>query len=169
MADAAKHQNFIADAPVNIVVCIDQEKIGLRYKERGVNFLSIQDTSNATILMMLTATALGLSTCWIGSFNEDEVKRILELPEHLKPVVIIPVGYSTEKSEAPRRIPFENLTWTNRYGKKYNISYLFQPGPKEEVKFKPIGNMIQEALEKYSKKERKSLDFSKLFRKSKKA
>jgi nitroreductase len=155
LSEACLHQHFIAEAPVIIVVCADKEKIGLRYKERGLQFYSIQDTANATMVLMLAATALGLGTCWIGSFNEEEVKKILELPENLRPVSIIPVGYSAERPEPSSRIPFENLTWTDKHGKKYDVSYLFQPGAKEEVKFKPVGNYIQDVLEKYRKKKGK--------------
>jgi len=165
LSEAGLHQHFIAEAPVVIVVCVDKDKIGLRYKERGLQLYSIQDTASATIILMLAATALGLGTCWIGSFNEEEVKKNLGLPENLRPVSIIPVGYPAEKPEPSSRIPFENLTWTDKYGKKYDISYLFQPGPKEEVEFKPIGNYIQDALEKYRKKKGKSTDFMKLFKK----
>ncbi|MEM7821607.1 MAG: nitroreductase family protein [Candidatus Aenigmatarchaeota archaeon] len=151
LAEASLDQEFVAKAPVDIVVCADMEKIGLKYGERGTNLYFAQDTANATMIILLTATALGLGSCWVGAFDEDDVKKILELPEKLKPVAIIPVGYAAEVGES-RRIPFENLTWTDRYGKKYDISYLFQPGPKEEVKFKPIGNYIQDVLEKYRKK-----------------
>jgi nitroreductase len=168
LATVALHQNFIAEAPVDIVVCADMEKIGLRHGERGINLYFAQDTANATMIMLLTATALGLSSSWVGAFDEDGVKRILELPKKLRPVAIVPVGYAAEKPEATKRIPFENLTWTDRYGKKYDISYLFQPGPKEETKYKPIGNYIQDALEKYMKSEKKRIDFVKFLRKIKK-
>jgi nitroreductase len=153
LAVAALEQNFIAEAPVNIVVCADMEKIGLRYGERGIRLYFAQDTANATMIMLLTATALGLGTCWVGAFDEDGVKRVLELPKNLKPVAIVSVGYAAEKPESPKRIPFENLTWTNKYGKKYDISYLFQPGPKEEIKYKPIGNFIQDALKMLKRRE----------------
>jgi nitroreductase len=159
LAAAALEQRFVAGAPVDIVVCADMEKIELKYGDRGSKLYFAQDTANATMIMMLTATALGLSSCWVGAFDEDKVRRVLELPENLKPVAIVPIGYAAETPEASKRIPFENLTWTDRYGKKYDISYLFQPGPKEEVEFKPIGNYIQDALEKYRKKEGKRLDF----------
>lgn len=165
LAAVALEQDFVAEAPVNIVVCADMEKIGLRYGERGIKLYFAQDTSNAIMIMLLTATALDLSSCWVGAFDEDKLKRILGLPENLKPVAIISVGYAAETPEVSGRIPFENLTWTEKYGKKYDISYLFQPGPKEEVEFKPVGNYIQDALEKYKKKSKKMPDFLKFLKK----
>lgn len=166
---AALQQNPIIEAPVTIVVCADMEKIGLKFDERGMRLYFAQDTAAATTILLLTATALGLSTCWIGSFDEEDVKNILELPVNLKPVVIIPIGYAAEKPEATSRIPFENLTWVDKHGKKYDISYLFQPGPKEETKFKPVGNYIQDALEKYRKtKGKEKSDFTNFLKKFRK-
>jgi nitroreductase len=43
--------------------------------------------------LILAATAEGLGTCWIADFNPDEVKRILDLPEDVKPIVLTPLGY----------------------------------------------------------------------------
>lgn len=165
LAVAALEQNFVAEAPVVIVVCADMDKIGLRHGERGLKLYFAQDTANATMTMLLTATALGLGSCWVGAFDENKVRKILQLPENLKPVAVIAVGYAAETPGESMRIPFENLTWTDKYGKKYDISYLFQPGPKEEIELKPIGNYIQDALEKYRKTEgRKKLDFLKFLK-----
>ncbi|HSB05669.1 MAG TPA: nitroreductase family protein [Thermodesulfobacteriota bacterium] len=36
---------------------------------------------------------LGLGTCWIGAFKEDETKKILNIPEHVRVVAMTPLGY----------------------------------------------------------------------------
>jgi nitroreductase len=46
---------------------------------------------------------MGLGTCWVGSFREDEVAKILKIPEGIRPVAIIPVGYPAESPEPPNR------------------------------------------------------------------
>jgi nitroreductase len=48
--------------------------------------------------MMLVAIENELGTCWVGAFREDEVSRLLILPDNLRPVSIVPLGY-------PARIP----------------------------------------------------------------
>ena len=93
LVKAASNQTFIAEAPVVIIVCINLEKIQQRYGKRGKDLYSIQDTAAATQNILLAATDLGLGTCWVGAFNEDEVKQILKLTKNLRPVIIIPVGY----------------------------------------------------------------------------
>ena len=99
----ASGQSFIAQAPLVIVGCTD-EKIGLRYGERGKSLFSICDVSASIQNLMLLAHAEGLGTCWIGSFDEGEVSKILSLPENLRPIVILPIGYPAEEPSAPPRV-----------------------------------------------------------------
>jgi len=151
LADAALRQGFIAEAPVVIVVCADLEKISMRFGKRGEALYGVQDTANATMLMMLAAHALGLSTCWVGAFDEDAVSHVVELPEKFKPVAIVPVGYALESPEKPERIPFETLASVNAFGKKYDISYAAGPDQGKEIRFTPIGDYIEGAFKKAEK------------------
>ncbi len=92
LAEAALHQNFIAQAPLAVVACLDR-RIAARYGDRGVNLYSIQDVAASIMNLMLVAQELRLGTCWVGAFNEFDVVEILDLPDHLRPVAIVPVGY----------------------------------------------------------------------------
>lgn len=167
LANAALKQTFVADAPVVVVVCIDKEKIKLRYGERGEAMYAFQDTASATMLLMLAAEALGLSTCWVGAFDEEKVDYILDLPNEVRPVAIVPVGYSDEVPLKPRRTPFEQRTWIDKYGKKYDIAYSVQPGDKgKEHRFKQIGNYLEDIfkqkIEERRAKPKKRLTFAEL-------
>jgi len=51
---------------------------------------------------MLRAYELGLGTCWVGAFDEGEVARILELPQNIKPVAVVTVGYPNESPQSNR-------------------------------------------------------------------
>ncbi len=52
----------------------------------------------------LAAAALGLGSCWVGAFDENEVKNIIEAPDYIRPVVILPIGYTNEEThQTPRR------------------------------------------------------------------
>jgi len=58
--------------------------------------------------LMLMAHELRLGTCWVGAFNEFNVVEILDLPDHLRPVALVPVGYPGRVPEGrQRRIPKE--------------------------------------------------------------
>jgi nitroreductase len=173
LANAALNQTFIADAPIVVVVCIDKEKIKLRYGDRGEALYAFQDTASATMLLMLAAEALGLSTCWVGAFDEEKVDYILDLPNQVRPAAIVPVGYSDEVPLKPRRTPFEQRTWIDKYGKKYDIAYSVQPGDKgKEYRFKQIGNYLEDLfkqkIEERGAKPKKRLTFAELIERYKK-
>ena len=51
--------------------------------------------------IVLEAFELGFGTCWIGAFNENEVKKILNIPENIKVVALLAIGLSDE-TPAPR-------------------------------------------------------------------
>ena len=106
LADAALHQTFIEEAPVVIVVCANVARSSWRYGSRGVNLYCLQDTAAATENLLLAAHALGLATCWVGAFHEDEAGKAVKTPKDVRPVAIVPVGHPAEKARAPpkRRI-----------------------------------------------------------------
>jgi nitroreductase len=108
LAKAALNQNFIAKAPLVIVGCCDLEKISW-YGERGKNLYTICDVSVAVENLMLIATSEGLGTCWVGAFDESEVSKILNLPKHERPIVIVPVGFPKKIPSPPERESEENL------------------------------------------------------------
>jgi len=167
---AALDQTQIVQAPVDIVVCADLEKANLRYSKRGEVFYSIQDTAAAIQIILFTANALGLGSDWIKAFDEDRARTILGLPQNLRPVAIVPVGYAIEEVAERKLMPFENVTWENNYGKKYELSYIIQPGIKRETSWKPIGNYIEEYFQKKKKEKPKTekLSFKQLLKKLKK-
>ncbi len=111
IARAAFGQSFIAEAPLTIVACTDN-KISKRYGDRGAHLYSIQDVSASIMNLMLVAHELGLGTVWVGAFDEWQVFEILKMPDNLRPVAIVPVGY-------PARIPSP----TPRVSKKEAVEF----------------------------------------------
>ena len=109
LAKAALNQSFIEEAPVVIVVCADEIRSSQGYGVRGKTLYCIQDTAAATQNIHLAAYSLGLGTCWVGAFNEEEARKILEIPEGVRPVAIIPVGYPAEKPSARNRRPLNQI------------------------------------------------------------
>jgi nitroreductase len=101
IAKAALNQMFIEEAPVVIVVCANEARSSWTYGSRGATLYCIQDTAAAIENILLAACALGLGTCWVGAFHEDEVRRILKIPKGLRPVAIIPIGHPAEKPSPP--------------------------------------------------------------------
>ena len=67
--------------------------------------------------MLTMATHLGLGTCWIGAFDEQRVKEILGIPEHIEVIALITLGYPGENAEVPPRVELERIvhweSWSN--------------------------------------------------------
>ena len=106
LALAALNQDFIAKAPLVVVGCTDS-KIEQRYGERGKNLYSICDVSCSIQNMMLLSHSEKLGSVWVGAFDEKEVSEILNLPENLRPIAIVPIGWPAERPEPPPRVSKE--------------------------------------------------------------
>ena len=119
VAQAANGQMWMADAPVTIVGCGLPEQA---YKHMGGHGNSAEiDVSIALDHLTLAAVAEGLGTCWIGAFDEKQVKRLLEIPRQVKPVAMTPLGYPASANlNSPindnRRKPPAEVFCADRYG-----------------------------------------------------
>ena len=102
LAHAALDQMFVAQAPLVIVVVSDVRRSARRYGERGVRFFSIIDGAFVAMLILLAVVEEGLGACFVGSFYDEQVQEVLGLPQEVRPIGIIPIGYC---AEAPRRFP----------------------------------------------------------------
>lgn len=96
---------------VIFVVCAVPDESAVRFEDRGRNLYALQDATIFASYLQLAAVSLGLSTCWVGSFNESEVSKILELPENLIPVALIPIGYSDEEVRPKERKNLQDLVF----------------------------------------------------------
>ncbi len=109
LARAAVEQDFLATAPLVILVAANRARSAERYGSRGANLYCIQDCAAATQNLMLAATALGLGTCWVGAFDEADVAHLVQLPETVRPLALIPVGYPAERPEVPPRLALRDV------------------------------------------------------------
>ena len=114
LSKAALNQEFIVEAPVNIIVCANLDRIS-PYGNRGRELYCIQDASAAVEHILLLAVNCGLGACWVGAFNENEVEKILQLPPYIRPVAIIPIGYPKDKALSTSRIDTKKLTHYNKW------------------------------------------------------
>ena len=103
----------VADAPVNIVVCADTAR-GLDATIASSIFPAVQN-------LLLAATALGLGSALttITAGYRAEMQGILGLPEHVRPVALVPIGFPARPLGPPRRAPFTDHTHRERYGRTW--------------------------------------------------
>ena len=105
---AAHNQHFIASAPIIIVAVANIKRSSSRYGSRGELF-AIQDATASVMNIMLAATNIGLGTCWIGAFDEDIVRDILNIPMGERPVAMVPIGYPDEDPVMPQRMDMDQI------------------------------------------------------------
>ena len=117
-------QRSVAEASALVVVVADLERATSRYGERGAKMYIYHDSGAAIQNMLLLCEAMGLGTCWIGAFNDAKIARLLELPEHVLPMAIIPIGYPNEDPEPPRKIPLDKITHEDTYEEQKIKEYL---------------------------------------------
>jgi nitroreductase len=96
LAEAAFTQQHVEQAPVIFAVCSNYVRSMSRYGERGILY-GLEDATIACTYMMLAVHAKGLQSCWTGAFDDEEVRRILDLPLHVRPIALLVVG----KGHAP--------------------------------------------------------------------
>ena len=104
LSEAALGQKSLIMSSVVFVICAEASRSVPRYGERGTKLYCLQDTAVATMNIILTASHNGLGSCWIGAFNEEMVSKTFQLPEGVRPIALLPVGYPADAPpQRPRR------------------------------------------------------------------
>lgn len=87
---------LLAGAPLAIVVAADPDKSDVWF----------EDASIASIIIQLQAEDLGLGSCWVQVYNREKddnttaeqyIKNLLGIPEHLRVLNAIAIGYKDEE------------------------------------------------------------------------
>ncbi len=109
LTEAAHNQQYILEAPLVMIFCADPKKSRIEYGDRGEELFCIQDATIACAYSQLAAHSLGLSSVWIGSFDEKKISEVLNLQKDLKPIAILPIGFANESPEITPRRPLEEV------------------------------------------------------------
>lgn len=103
LARAAGEQDFLEEAPVDLVFFADPNRSAVRYGERGITLYAVQDATIAATFALLAATDEGLATVWVGALDEAAVQALCG-ETTARPVAIVAVGHGAEApDESPRR------------------------------------------------------------------
>ncbi|MCK4600348.1 nitroreductase family protein [Candidatus Bipolaricaulota bacterium] len=92
LTKTAHGQEFVGQAPVVIAACATDTS---RIMPCGQVAYPIE-LAIAIDHMTLKAVEEGLGSCWIGDFEEDEVKKILDIPDQIRVVILLPLGYPVQ-------------------------------------------------------------------------
>ncbi len=112
LRDAANNQAFVAEAPVVIAGCAARSDHVMRCGQPSYAI----DVAIATAHLVQAAAAEGLGTCWIGAFDEPDVRRILEIPPGIRVVELITLGYPADASPVSKsRLPLREIVHWERW------------------------------------------------------
>jgi nitroreductase len=101
-------KDSLLNAPVCLVFCAHPERSS-KYGERGEKLYCIQDATIACSYAQLAATELGYGCVWIGAFEDDDVRKILEIDEKLVPIALLPIGIPDEEPIIKPRRDFSEI------------------------------------------------------------
>lgn len=118
IADACFQQNWMATAPIHILVCGVEETLKKFYGIRGERLYSIQNCAAAIQNMLLMANELDVGACWVGAFDETMIRRIAKVPDNVRPQAIITLGIADEKPTPPKKEEITYTTFLEKYGNK---------------------------------------------------
>jgi nitroreductase len=85
---------WLRKVPIIIVACGDPTSSGTN---NNIDYFAV-DVAIAMEHIILSATDIGLGSCWIAAFDERKVKELLEIPSRIRVVAITPLGYPAKKS-----------------------------------------------------------------------
>jgi nitroreductase len=111
----------VRDAPVVIVACAELGKSGCYKGEPLTNkgdWWYMFDTALALQNMALMAHALGLGTVHTGWLDAEAVAEILEVPQNIAVVELVPLGYPDEEPKTPRRKELSEFVFYDKYGQR---------------------------------------------------
>ena len=113
LVTACRNQTFIAKAPNIIAACAFEKQ---SYDKMGSYMASWPiDVAIAMDHLTLAAASVGIGTCWIGAFDEGEVKKILNIPDDVRVVALTPLGYPEFMPPQRSRKSLEEIICYDKY------------------------------------------------------
>ena len=111
-------QQFISQAHYVVVACSNPSRTINEYGESGKAW--VKEQAGAGIEnFLLKIVESGLSTCWVGYFAEEKIKKILDIPNEIQVEALFPVGYEFEKPKTKKlKIDLDRILYFNKYGNK---------------------------------------------------
>jgi SagB-type dehydrogenase family enzyme len=91
MAAAALNQQMLTNAPATIAFSVVYERATSRYGKRGKRYVYM-DIGHAGQNVYLQCTVMGFGTVAIGAFTDEDIKKVLRLPDSEEPLYLMPFG-----------------------------------------------------------------------------
>ena len=107
--------DFIGNAPVVIVVCVETERSYGR---------SIENATLAASFIMLAAAAFGLGSAYLTACRSgqpalsEEIRLLLDIPAGIEPITVVPLGYPGELPTIKDLRPLKEIVHHGRFNSR---------------------------------------------------
>lgn len=119
-------QKWIIESGIVVIVCSDDSVLEKLYGERG-RIYNRQQTGAAVQNFLLKLVDLKLSGCWVGSFDDKEIRKLFDIPKKTIIEAIIPVGYEKNSPSKKRKPSPENITFWEKWDEKKMPPFFKEP------------------------------------------
>ena len=103
----------VSAAPVLVVVCADAR----RAHEAAIPASIFPAVQN--LLLAANALGLGAALTTLPTAFAVELRELLALPDHVRPLAVVPLGHPDRALGPPRRDPVSDHTHRDRYGSRW--------------------------------------------------
>ena len=110
----ALSSGFPRQAQVAIAICSNKGDMQ-DFGEESRPILAAEEVAMAVQNMLLMTHSLGLGSCPVASFSEAGIRALLELPDHICPILLVALGFSAEHPNPPQRKELSQITFWERY------------------------------------------------------
>jgi len=114
LSEASRNQESVSTAAA-VIVCLANPSEAARV---GPFEGFLIDGTIAIENMALTAWELGIGSCWIGAYNEEIIKELLEIPEPMRVISLLTLGHPNEKPRVKNRKILMDILHYERYNRK---------------------------------------------------
>ncbi len=128
LSEVAGRQGFIVEAPVTIAViadpkakmktAVDMERSDAPQVPTMAVIKAVRDAAIAADHMVMAAADMGLGTCWVAKYEQEEIKPVLDVPAECFVVTLITVGYAMHRPEPTPRFELHEVVFDERYGRR---------------------------------------------------
>ncbi len=112
---------FVNNAPALIVICSDLDKAQELMGPRGVEVVTRLDAGASAAFITIVAPVLGIGVCKVTSWTEEVVQAIFGIPPHIRPEVLMAIGYPVADHPKPVK-GFKPDVHINAYGNEWSDS-----------------------------------------------
>jgi len=108
------HQYWISTASIIVLVCSEEKHLEELYGERG-RIYSRQQAGAAINTLTMSLANKGIQSCWVGAYDDNDIRVLLKIPGQVLIEAMVPIGYSAQKRQHKRKKQLEHSIFWEKW------------------------------------------------------